>query len=76
VVGRSVLLVGAGLAAGIGIGIGGGSALSSLMVGVSPTDPGTLAAAAALVLAAAVVASVVPAMRASRVDPLIALRAE
>jgi predicted permease len=76
VVGRSVLLVGTGLAVGMAIGVAGGTALSSLTVGVSPADPIALAAAATVVLGAAVIASVVPAARASRVDPLIALRAE
>jgi hypothetical protein len=42
----------------------------------SPLDAATWAAAAALMIAAGVLATLVPAMRATRVDPLIAIRAE
>jgi predicted permease len=51
-------------------------ALSSLVYGVHTSDPLTLAATTALLLAAAVLASWVPAMRASRMDPAVSLRAE
>jgi predicted permease len=50
--------------------------LSSLLFGVRPTDPLTLAAVAAFLVAVAVVAGGVPAWKASRVDPLDALRSE
>lgn len=49
---------------------------SSLLFQVSPRDPLSLAAAAALMLTVAVVAGFLPARRAARVDPVIALRAE
>ena len=64
--------------AGIGLGLAGAVALSrvvsAFLVGVSATDPITFAGVAALLLAVAIVASFVPARRASRVDPVDALR--
>ena len=75
------LILGQGLAvalAGIGLGLAGAVALSrvvsAFLVGVSATDPITFAGVAALLLAVAIVASFVPARRASRVDPVDALR--
>jgi putative ABC transport system permease protein len=50
--------------------------LKSLIYEVSPTDPLTLAAVGAIVLAVAFCACSIPARRATRVDPMIALRAE
>jgi hypothetical protein len=50
--------------------------MTSLLVGVTPTDPLTYAPAAALIAAGALVACVVPAKRALRVDVVSALRAE
>ena len=68
------------LAAGAVLGLAGALAVSGLLrrllFEVSPTDPATLAAATALLAAAALVAISVPALRASRVDPMEALRSE
>lgn len=50
--------------------------LHSLLYGIAPTDPVTFAAVAALLLITALLACWIPARRASRVDPMIALRAE
>ena len=65
---------------GIGIGVvlaaGLARSLQGLLVGVSPFDPITYAAVAGLLLAICLVASFVPARRATTVDPLIALRAD
>ena len=65
---------------GIGLGALGGVALTrwlaSLLFGLEPTDPATFAAAAVLMLAVAMVASWVPARRASGLDPIVALRYE
>jgi ABC-type antimicrobial peptide transport system permease subunit len=67
-------------ALGIGIGIVGAFALSrvmsSLLYGISATDPLTYAALAAALALVSVAASWVPARRAVRVDPAVALRAE
>lgn len=51
-------------------------ALTSMLFQVTPSDPVTLIAVSALLLAAALTASSVPALRAARIDPLTALRAE
>jgi predicted permease len=76
VVGGSAGLVAVGLAAGLGLGIVGGLALRGLIVDTSPADPLTLAGVSLLVMGAAVAASAMPALRATRVDPLVALRNE
>jgi putative ABC transport system permease protein len=78
---RDVVVDGLSVALG-GVAIGTMASLAatqlvkSLLFGVTPRDPLTLAAAPALVVAVAVLASLVPAIRATRVDPMIALRAE
>jgi ABC-type lipoprotein release transport system permease subunit len=48
--------------------------IQSLLFEVSATDPRVLAASSALLMAAALTASYIPARRASRVDPLVSLR--
>jgi putative ABC transport system permease protein len=68
------------VAIGVLVGLAGGFAVTRLMVfmlyGVSPLDVRTWLAAVLLMVAAAVVAALVPARRAARVDPLIAMRTE
>ena len=65
---------------GMVIGLGGAllatRLISSLLFGLTPTDPPTIAIAALLMLAVAALAGYLPAHRASRVDPLVALRHE
>ena len=77
------LIVGYGMAltvTGIAIGLAASWAitrsLSNLLVGVSPHDPGTFAGIALLLVAIALIASYLPGRRATRVDPMITLRAE
>lgn len=68
----------AGLAAGLGLALAVGATgwLSTLLYGVEPTDLVTFAAVPLVLLAVAVAASLIPALRATRVDPLTVLRAE
>jgi putative ABC transport system permease protein len=50
--------------------------MKTLLFAVRPNDPATLAGVAALMVAVAAAASVIPAFRATRVDPLVALKDE
>jgi ABC-type antimicrobial peptide transport system permease subunit len=67
-------------AVGLGVGLAGALAvtrvLDTLLYGVQPHDPVTLAAVSCLLLAVMLVAAYLPARRATRVDPIIALRTE
>jgi predicted permease len=65
-----------GIVIGTAVAYAAARGMAALLVGVRPEDPLTLAAAAVLCLAAAVVGCLRPALRAARVDPLSALRAE
>jgi putative ABC transport system permease protein len=65
---------GAGVLIGVPIALGGGRALAHELFQVKSYDPAVLGASVTLLLAAAVVASVAPAMRAASVDPMRALR--
>ena len=76
VVSGSARPVGIGLAAGLASGILGALALRSFIVGVSPVDPLTITGTAVIVLGTTLAASALPALRAARVDPLAALKAE
>jgi predicted permease len=68
------LLVILGAAAGLGLALWAGHALEHLLFGVGRTDVASLMASAALLSAAGLLASWIPARRASRVDPVVALR--
>jgi predicted permease len=76
VIGRSMGLVAAGLAAGIAAALAATRALESFLFAVTPLDPATFVAVALGVTAVAALASAIPARRAARVDPAIALRSE
>jgi len=75
-VGEGIVLALAGTAVGIVAAVGLTRVMASLLFGVAPTDPATFAAVSTLLVAIALVASWLPARRATRVDPLTALRAE
>ena len=76
VIGEAVWLVGAGLLIGAALGLGAAKTAQSLLFGLQPTDPLTMAAAIALLATIGLVASYLPARRASRVDPMNVLRQE
>jgi putative ABC transport system permease protein len=65
-----------GVAIGLAGALGLGRVLASLIYGISPTDPLTFTAVAALLCAVALLASIIPAFRAARIEPTRALREE
>ncbi len=69
-------LIAAGLAFGLAASFAVNRVLASELWGVSPHDPGTFVAVSLVVIAAGAMACWFPAMRATRVDPLVALRSE
>ncbi len=75
-VSQGVRVAAIGAALGALVGIVAGRVLSSLLYGVSPRDPLVLFAAVVVPIVVAAVASYLPARRASRVDPVVALRYE
>ena len=70
------LLLAIGLVVGAGLALAAAQTAGSLLFGLKPRDPTTLLLAAAALAAVAVSASFVPAQRASRLDPMVALRDE
>jgi predicted permease len=73
---EAAVLVAVGLAAGALIAVWAGRAAASLLFGLQPHDPVTMAAAMALLAAVALLASYVPARRAAALEPMAALREE
>lgn len=76
VLGRGLSLAGLGIAVGLPGAWATTRVLKSLLFGITPTDPATFGAVALILLAASVVAALVPAWRALRVTPFVALRQE
>ncbi|HXI39911.1 MAG TPA: ABC transporter permease [Bryobacteraceae bacterium] len=73
---EGLLLVLAGIAVGIPTALGAARMISSMLFGLTTNDPLTLAMAIAVLIAVATVAIWIPARRASRIDPITALRYE
>lgn len=73
---RGAVVAGAGLLAGIAVSLGCTRYLRSFLFEIEPTDPLTFAAIAVLLIAVALLACYIPARRATKVDPLVALRNE
>jgi macrolide transport system ATP-binding/permease protein len=76
VVKEGMVLTGLGLAAGLGLGLSLAQVLRGLLYGIAPTDPLTFLGVALLLGTVALLANLIPARRATEVDPLVALRYE
>jgi putative ABC transport system permease protein len=74
VLGETLRTVGVGVAVGVVIAVAGARVLRALVYGVSTTDPLTFAVVPVIVVAVAVLAAMIPARRAARVDPATVLR--
>jgi predicted permease len=70
----SLPLIGAGLGAGSGAALAAGRAVSGMLANVSASDPGIFVGAALFLISVALLAGYLPARRASKVDPIVALR--
>jgi len=73
---RVLLLAAVGLAVGVPAALSAFRLVKSFLFETQPNDPGTLALAGVVLLSAAILAGYAPARRASRIDPLAALRHE
>jgi ABC-type antimicrobial peptide transport system permease subunit len=76
ILGRSLMLVSAALALGVVVVSMLTRFISAMLYDVSPTDPASLAGIALLLSAVVILASYIPARRATRIDPMEALRYE
>jgi ABC-type antimicrobial peptide transport system permease subunit len=76
VVREALLLVAIGIAIGTAAALGTGRLIASLLKGVPPNDPLTFLGVIAVLCGAAMAAAWLPAYRASRVNPIVALRSE
>jgi putative ABC transport system permease protein len=76
ILGEVAVLIGIGVAVGVGLTLAGSKAASSLLYGLKARDPVTLILAVVILAAIGLAASFVPARRASRLDPMAALRYE
>jgi predicted permease len=74
VVGQGMALALVGLLVGLPLALGMGRAVAGLLYGIAPNDFGTFAGVAAMLAAVALAACYIPARRAMRVDPVIALK--
>jgi putative ABC transport system permease protein len=73
---RAALLAAAGLAIGAGLSLAVSRLIGAMLFGLTATDPATYALVLLSVAAIAILAAAGPAWRASRIDPMVALRQE
>jgi predicted permease len=73
---QSVVVVAAGVIFGVALALATTRLITSFLYGLTPTDVSTIAGAGAVLLCVAAIAAYLPARRASRVDPMVALRYE
>jgi ABC-type antimicrobial peptide transport system permease subunit len=73
---QAARLVAVGVLVGVAVAFSAARAASGLIVGVRPSDPASYAGASLLLAAMALLASYLPARRATKVDPMVALRYE
>ena len=76
IVRQGMIMVGLGILAGIALALGCGPLIQHFVYGVAPYDPKTIVGVSILLLGIAIFACWVPARRAIRVDPIVALRQE
>ena len=76
VIGSAGGLSAIGLVVGLAVSVWGSRLLRSMLYGVGSTDPASFAVCAAVLLVVALLAALIPARRAIRVDPLVAMRAD
>jgi len=73
---ETLLMILFGLAIGLGVAVAASHLIASLLFGLSPNDPLTIGLAASILAAVALLAGYLPASRAARVEPMVALRHE
>jgi putative ABC transport system permease protein len=73
---QTLVLLALGIVAGVVLALAATRGASSLLFGLQPNDPLTLVGASVLLITIAFLASFLPAQRASRIDPMVALRYE
>ena len=76
IVWQAMILVASGVAAGIAAAFFVTQTMTKMLFSVTPTDPTTFASVAGVLVTVALFASYLPARRATKVDPIVALRAE
>jgi ABC-type antimicrobial peptide transport system permease subunit len=76
VINQGMRLVGAGMVVGLVASVGVSQTLRSMLFRITPTDPGTFGVMLSILISVALLAICIPALRATRIDPNVALRNE